>query len=651
MSIQIRNVAIFAHVDAGKTSITEQLLYLGNAIRKPGSVDEGNTQTDTLKIEKERGISVCSSHASFTWGNSKINLIDTPGHIDFSADIERVIPAIDGAVMVISAVESIQPQTIAIWNILKKKGIPTIFFVNKIDRNGSNPDKIIKDITSELQTRPIVLQKVFKTETPEADIKSIWKENVISEVIAEEIASNDEKLLDAFFEGAIDFHIFNQSLKRQIINGETFPLLYGSAKYTIGIQELADAINDYLPAPLGEASEKLNAVVFGISYDKKLGRLSHLRVINGGIKIRETIKTVNAEEKILAILRLKHGKPEEVSEAGPGELIAVAGLSSTQIGDSIGIESSNNHEALFQKPLITIQVKAVNEKDYSRLAEALSLLNEENPALSFEWLKEEGEFHIRVMGKIQVEILQQIIQERFEIPCCFENPTVIYKETPAKISEGYIRYWMPKPCWAILKFRIEPGERGSGIIYESLVGVNEIAKKYQNEIERSIETSLKQGIKGWEVCDIRISLIEGEDHEMHSRPGDFIIATPMAIMDGLAKCGTTLLEPVIKFRIKADEELLGSIVSDITQMRGSFENPKIENGIFILTGELPLATSMEYSIKLNSKSRGKAFYQFTFGGYKACEDKDGVIRPYRGISPLETAKWILKARGAITLNM
>ena len=215
-------------------------------------------------------------------------------------------------------------------------------------------------------------------------------------------------------------------------------------------------------------------------------------------------------------------------------------------------------------------------------------------------------------------------------------------------AEGFVRYWMPKPCWAILKFKIEPGERGSGVVYQSRIGVNDVLQKYQNEVERTIPIALQQGIKGWEVTDIIITLIEGEDHEMHSRPGDFVVATPMGIMDGLQNCGTTLLEPMIAFKISATEDLLGSITSDITQMRGNFDSPEMDNGRFTLSGILPLATSIDFPIKLSSRSGGKAKIATHFDSYRECADEQGAIRPFKGISPLDTAKYILKARKALS---
>jgi len=262
-------------------------------------------------------------------------------------------------------------------------------------------------------------------------------------------------------------------------------------------------------------------------------------------------------------------------------------------------------------------------------------------------LREDKELHVKIMGWIQIEVIEKILETRFGIKANFQDPTVIYKETPTKKGEGFVRYWMPKPCWAIMKFLIEPGERGSGVIYESKISVDDVHQKYQNEVERTIPSALKQGIKGWEVTDIKITLTEGEDHPVHSNPGDFVVATPMGIMNGLTNSGTTLLEPLISFKISAPESLLGAITSDITQMRGTFNSPEMENDKFILTGILPVATSLDFPVRLSSRSGGKAKIRTEFYGYQECADELGTVREYKGISPLDTAKWILKARKAL----
>ncbi|MBK7173748.1 MAG: TetM/TetW/TetO/TetS family tetracycline resistance ribosomal protection protein [Bacteroidales bacterium] len=647
----LRNIAILAHADAGKTSITEQMLLLGGVIKKAGNVDNGSAFTDFLPVEKERGISVRSAQVTFSWKGIQINLIDTPGHVDFSADVERTLRAVDGAILVISAVEGVQAHTEALYRALENAGIPVIIFINKIDRLGADIDRVLDEIRKELRVDPFVLQHCSDEGEAEVHISPLWSNAKTREDLLERLVATHEGLLNAYFEGTLPvFAELDQQLRQLVHSRHFIPLLFGSAKYEIGLEALLDAVISYLPPPTGSASNPFSALVYGIEHDRIMGKVALVRVLEGKISTREVLKNVRTAEdsKVIQVRKVLPGKHEEIGFVDAGNIAGLCGLSNVRIGDFLGSEPLQLPPAVrIQQPLFIVQVKAINEKDYPALAAALQELAEEDPSLEFEWLREEAELQLKMMGWIQMEVMEKILLDRFSIAARFENPTVIYKETPSSTAEGFVRYWMPKPCWAILKFLIEPGELGSGVNYSSAIGVNDVLQKYQNEVERTIPEALKQGIKGWEVTDIKITLIEGEDHEMHSRPGDFVIATPMGIMDGLVNTGTTLLEPMIRFRIQATEDLLGAITSDITRMRGSFESPEMDNGRFILHGLLPVSTSLDYPVKLSSRSGGKARISTHFHGYQECPDELGVIRPFRGISPLDTAKYILKARKAL----
>ncbi|MCX6267229.1 MAG: TetM/TetW/TetO/TetS family tetracycline resistance ribosomal protection protein [Bacteroidetes bacterium] len=647
----IRNIAIMAHADAGKTTITEQFLFLGGQVQRAGSVDQGTAQTDFLPVERERGISVRSAHTSLEWNETLVNLIDTPGHVDFSADVERILRIPDGVVLVISAVEGVQAHTETLWAALRERHIPVIFFLNKLDRVGADSENVIHSIERELKIRPLCLQKVEEEGENGVSITGLWSAGYMAEKIIEQIVSTDEDLLNNYLEGASHaFDVLDHRMTQLIQSCDVYPLLLGSAKLGLGIEELLNAVINYIPASLTDAESPLSALVYGIGHDKLMGKIAHVRLYHGRIKNRDVIfnSTRQIAEKVTQVRRIFPGRHVDIGMVEAGDIAGISGLSGAKVGDLLGFAHDDiPKEYKMRPPLLTVQIKAVQKKDYSALADALMELDSEDPSLDFEWLREEAEMHVKIMGWIQMEVLERILSDRFGIAARFENPTVIYKETPAKAGEGFVQYWMPKPCWAIMKFRIEPGERGSGVVYQSFISVNDVQQKYQNEVERSISGALKQGIKGWEVTDIRISLIEGEDHPMHSRAGDFAIATPMGIMNGLVNTGTTLLEPMIRFQINATEDLLGAISSDITRMRGSFSSPAIDNSRFILTGIVPLATSLDYPVKLSSRSGGKARVSMHFDGFRECLDELGVIRPFKGISPLDTAKYILKARRAI----
>ena len=651
MQENIRNIGILAHVDAGKTTITENFLYLSGQTKKLGSVDDGTTQTDFLAVERERGISVRSSNTTFEYNGVKINLIDTPGHVDFSADVERVLRVLDCAVLVISAVEGVQAHTETLWSALQNLRIPTIIFINKIDRAGADVELVIREVKKDLTDKLAVLYDVTNEAHNNAEIISVWSNERKSELVVEAIANVDETILEKYLdEQEISFTELDGSLINAVHQCKLFPVLLGSAKKGIGVKELLDAVINYMPGVNADESKPLSALVYGITHDKTMGQVAHVKVYNGSIKNRELVRnaTQEMEEKVVQVRKLISNNFEDIGEVKAGDIAGICGLQNVKVGDVLGEFSENlSDDISLRTPLLTVQVKPDNEKDYAALAEALQELAKEDPTLDFEWLREDKEMHIKIMGWIQIEVLEKVLENRFGINAKFDDPTVIYKETPSKKGEGFVRYWMPKPCWAIMKFLIEPGERGSGVVYQSKISVDDVHQKYQNEVERTIPNALKQGIKGWEVTDIKITLIEGEDHQVHSNPGDFIVATPMGIMDGLVNTGTTLLEPLISFKISATEDLLGAITSDITQMRGRFDSPVMENGKFILSGILPVATSLDFPVRLSSRSGGKAKISTNFYGYQECSDEVGQTREYKGISPLDTSKWILKARKAL----
>lgn len=647
----IRNIALFAHVDAGKTTITENLLFSGGNIRAKGSVDKGTSQTDFLDIEKEKGISVRSACVSFTKNNVFINLIDTPGHLDFSSETERVLPAVDGAVLIISAVEGIQSHTEKLWYLLKEAHIPTIFFINKIDRAGADVELVVDEINKILTRNTVVLQKTENEGNDNASVSNLFDENTKTDIeLIETISEQNEALLEKFLEDeSISFAELKKSLTQNIHECKLFPVLSGAAKNEVGMAELLDAIIDYLPAPKSENNE-LSGYIYKVEHDKTLGKICHVRLFSGKLKKREIVynATQETEEKIAQIKKVYTQKYVDIDEIEPGNIAAVTGLTKAKAGDIIGRDDFERKNQLIDEiSLLTVQVTAKNSADLPKLLSAFQQLSDEDPALNMQWLNDLRELHINIKGEIQLEILVEILKTRFGIEAEFNEPVVIYKETPAKSAEGFVKYWMPKPCWAIMRFKIEPGLRGSGVKYKSEVSFDKIKQRYQNQVAQTIPKALQQGIKGWEVTDLKITLIDGEDHEIHTHPHDFTIATPMGIMDGLQNCGTVLLEPILSFRITAPEEMLGTIASDLTKMRAEFGNPQFENGKVILKGKIPVATSMDYPIKLASVTGGKGKISTKFDSYRECALEHGKTTPFRGISPLDTAKYILHARNAL----
>lgn len=658
----IRNIGIVAHVDAGKTTLTEQLLYQSGSSRTLGSVDKGTTHTDSLEIEKQRGISVKASETDLYWKETAIYLIDTPGHIDFSAEVERSIGVLDGAVVVLSSVEGVQPQTEVYFNALKQLNTPTIFFINKLDRIGSSPYKILKDMKKLLSNKLIPMQLVSKVDNGFSvqnlfhqlnnvqNLKEITNDSykLILEDIINILCDNNEELLEQYLDDSLTIGTIREQIELQAKEGKIYPVFFGTAIKGEGVTELLDGIIDYLPGPIDLDDSELSALVYKISHHKTLGKTAHLKLFSGKIESRDEIFNVTKDrnEKITVIKKIINQKQTDIKSAVSGDLVMVSGLDCSTY-DILGSKKYIPKLPSIASTLLTLRIYSKKEEDYIPLVEALNTLQEEDPLLNMEWVKEKKEIHIQIMGKIQLEILESTLKERFNIEVIFGAPSVIYKETPVNSGYGEESYTMPKPCWAVVDFFIEPLPRGSGIIYESQVRTEKVKLKYQREIENNLERILQQGLYGWNVTDLKITFVEGEDHVLHSRSGDFAAATAMALMKGFAKIGTTLLEPMINFRITIPEDICGRVLNDIIQMRGSFESPTIHNDSATIEGTLPVATCLEYPVTLSMISSGKSVMSTKFAGYELCSIELGASRERIGVNPLDRSKFILYVRNAL----
>ncbi|MFP4660839.1 MAG: GTP-binding protein [Halanaerobiales bacterium] len=682
----IHNIGILAHVDAGKTTITEYMLYLAGVKHSIGRVDDGTASTDWLEVEKRRGISVRSASTSFTYKNSLINLIDTPGHVDFSGEIERSLRVLDGAVLVISAAEGIESQSEILWQALRTLDIPTIIFINKIDRRASNIEKINKQLRKTFSGNIIPLQMVRDENTkspqlidylntkennavpvdsnisnnilykPEANINSdgtdLKTEGLLKyqQMFYEFIAERDEDLMEKYInEEPITLSEMRKNFKKKIAASSVYPLIYGSAINGVGVEQLLDTIVKYLPAADVDREGHLAGLVYKLDHDPVIGKMAHLRLYSGTIKTRDTVYNQSRDvyEKVTQLKKAYVDKYEDIAALKSGDIGIVCGLKQTYIGDMLGDSDYVPADYRIANPLLKVEVKPEGESQISDLISALKELEEEDPLLNMEWLREKREVHIKIMGIIQLEILETILKERFNLQVSFGMPSVIYKETPLKKGEGFVRYTMPKPCWAVLHFQIEPGERGSGLVYKSEVRPDVLPIKYQKQVERTMPEALDQGLYGWEVTDLKVTLIDGEYHIEHTHAPDFMVATPMGIMDGLSNTGTSLLEPIYWFHISVPEDLGGRILGDLIEMRAEYENPFIKNGKFIVEGTIPAATSLDYSIKLSSISGGRGIIKTRFEGYRKCPVEEGATCPRKGINPLDRSKYILSVRNAL----
>jgi ribosomal protection tetracycline resistance protein len=618
-----------------------------------GSVDKGSAITDGLSMEKSRGISIKASSVNFTWENTVFQLVDTPGHIDFSAEVDRSLSILDGVILVVSAKEGIQAHTLNLWESLIERKLPVIVFFNKIDRAGVDVKQVFLDFEKDLGAKLFALNYPDLSDSDSPKLLSFTDcgnhlESVILDKSMENLAECDETFLEHYLEGNIsDLNQILENGKQKIETGLLYGALFGSAKLGLGIEELLNSISTMIPQPKNGFLTPV-AKVFKVTFHEKKGRLAYIKSYGTVLKSKDVIQSQQLDKdiKINQIFKPQLGDLVQVSELHSGEIGIIATSDNILSGDILGSENLTNPYSEISKAVLGVQVIANEDKDYQKLGEALEILNAEDPILDFKWFKEEKEFHLKILGPIQTEVLREDLVQRWAIEAEFRKPKVIYKETPSKSAEGYVRYWMPKPCWAIMTFLIEPAPLGSGISFTSNVRTSDISNKYINEVKRAIPWSLKQGIHGYEVTDLSITLIEGSEHTIHSNPGDFLLYTPMGILRGLENAGTDLLEPMYAFEIKANQDLLGAVSSDLNQMNAQIDSPVFEHNFFTIKGKVSVAVAMNYSIKFNATTSGKGRLKLTLDGYQKTTTTDDKIREYKGVSPLDEAQWILHMRGA-----
>lgn len=666
MSAVFHNIGILAHVDSGKTTLTEQLLFLTGAIRQAGSVDSGTTATDSLSVEKQRGISVRTATATAEWKGVIVNIIDTPGHIDFAGEVERAISALDYAVVIVSAVEGVRAHTENILKLLDSAKLPRIIFVNKIDRTGADSAQVVAQLKGISSQAHLVLSQV-DNEGLDNPTVGVVDEDEFCRRATEALADVNDEAADAFLmEENLPFNRATELVKSEISACRLTPVVMGSAKYSIGVRELADALVSFMPDSTRRATEDLCGIVFKIEHDKTLGKVSHIRLFGGEIANRDEVELIAPEEKLIVQtdaveLEAKPPVKEKVSQIKKfmgarstdtglvvgGDVAAVCGLTSAKTGQFIG-SMAVSESAKLVNPFLRVRVTPQDgdEQKIPALAAALNELSDEEPYIDAKWENGQKEITISTTGKIQLEVLGNLLKERYDIQAQFSPPTVIYKETPADKGYAKARYTMPKPCWAVVDFYFEPMPRGYGVSYHGRLPNNQCFYRYQSHIRTSFNSCLEQGLYGWEVTDFKCTLVGGEHHTIHTHPLDFFVCTPMAFMNGLAEIGSTVLEPLLKIRVTAPEELSGKVFSEIIKMGGEYDAPVIRSGIATLEAIVPVATSMNFPERLATLSSGKAVLSQSFYGYRECRDGLEHINPRRGVNPLDRSKWILWARGA-----
>ncbi len=652
MMNKMRNIGIFAHVDAGKTTLSEQLLMHAGAIRRVGSVDAGTAHTDDLPVEQRRGISVRATCVRLIWRGVQVNLIDTPGHVDFSAEVERSLWALDAAVVVVCAVEGVQPHTETLFEALREQCIPVLFFLNKTDREGADVPRVVGQIRRLL--------------TPDAVLMAD------DEAVTEHICTQDEALLERYLSGETIAPAFlTARLADMTRRSEAYPVFSGSALRDVGIEPLLDAMITLLPGP-DSAEDEINGakipkngakpplcgVVFAAAQDRMLGRGVWVRLYGGRLENRAPVTLPAGIDPLTGEERLVQRKVTQIrsvtgTDAGSltaGEIGVVYGLGDVGVGFVLGDASllpRRVEPGRLRTPLITVQVLPANPEEMQALRAACETLSAEDPLLQVRYSRALNELQLQVMGTVQLEILAELLETRFNMKVSFTKPAVIYKETVSKATFGFAAYTMPKPCWAILRFDIEPGERGSGVTFRSTVPVRDIMARYQHQVEQALPLALHQGRLGWQVTDVKITLSEGNHHLIHTHPLDFIVATPWAIQDGLQRGGSTLLEPILEVKFLLPLDCVGRVMSDVALMRGEVTATETDADRAMLTALVPVATSLDYASTLASATSGRGSMSVRLHGYRDCPLELGATARRRSVDPLDTSKYILAARSAL----
>lgn len=600
---RVLNVGLLAHVDAGKTTLSESILYQSGAIRNLGRVDHQDAFLDTDEMERERGITIFSKQAVLTWKDTEITLLDTPGHVDFSAEMERVLQVLDCAVLVISGADGVQGHTETLWKLLTRYGIPVFLFVNKMDQEGTDCGKLLAELKSRFSEGCIDFGRV---------------ETGAEEVI-EEIAVCDEQTMEEYLEKG---SVAAASIRRLVAERKIFPCYFGSALHLQGVEELMNGICTYqmqkeYPAAFG-------AKVYKIARDGQGNRLTYLKVTGGTLKVKDVIGENG--DKVNQIRVYSGEKYELLSEADAGKVCAVTGLAETYPGQGLGAEKDSELPIL--EPVLTYRIILPDDCNVHTMLRDLKLLEEEEPELHVVWIEKSQEIHVQLMGDVQIEILQRIIKERFGVLVEFGEGSIVYKETIAGPVEG-IGHFEPLRHYAEVHLLLEPLERGSGVQFDTDCSEDLLDRNWQRLILTHLEEKEHIGVlTGSAITDIKITLIAGRAHQKHTEGGDFRQATYRAVRQGLKRARSILLEPCYEFCLEIPMENVGRAMTDLQNMGADFEQPMIEDKMAGIKGRAPVSTMRGYQKEVISYTRGFGNLACSFGGYIECHNAEEVIAAY-----------------------
>ena len=617
-------IGILAHVDAGKTTLSEELLYLCGEIRKIGRVDHGDAFLDTYELEKERGITIFSKQALLKTENMEVTLLDTPGHVDFSAEMERTLQVLDYAILVINGMDGVQSHTMTLWRLLERYQIPTFLFVNKMDQQGTDHDALLNDLKQHLHENCVDFGRTQDTDYGMYELTPEQLEN---------IAVCEEDILETYLETGI---VEDRDIARLIVQRKIFPCYFGSALKEKGVKDFWNGAQKYTAEP--KRPTEFGAKVFKIARDEQGNRLTYMKITGGSLKVKTLLSSnLNGqslpgrkaeeaawEEKADQIRLYSGAKYELTSEAEAGTVCAVTGLTRTYPGEGLGIEQESELPIL--EPVLNYQIILPDDCDPHQMLQKLRQLEEEEPQLHILWDSQFSEIHAQLMGEVQIEILKKLIWDRFHVAVEFGAGSIVYKETVAEPVEG-VGHFEPLRHYAEVHLLIEPGEPGSGCQFFTACSEDVLARNWQRLILTHLEEKEHIGVlTGSPLTDVQITILTGRAHAKHTEGGDFRQATYRAVRQGLRKARNILLEPYYEFRLEVPAEMIGRAMADVQKMQGTFDAPEVEGETAILKGTAAVAQMRDYQKEVVSYTHGTGKLFCSLKGYAPCKNQDEVVQ-------------------------
>lgn len=668
---RFRNIGIIAHIDAGKTTTTERILFYTGKTHRLGSVDEGTTVTDWMEQERERGITIVSAAVSAVWRDHMINIIDTPGHIDFTAEVQRSLRVLDGGVVIFDAVQGVEPQSETVWRQADRYKVPRICFINKMDRVGASFERSIKMIRERLGANPVAVQIPIGSEEKFVGVVDLFHEQAIvwedhlgaktqkiamppemmdavasaREEMIEKIAETNDELTMKFLEGEdISIEELQAALRKAVISGEITPVFTGTSLRNKGVQPLLDAIVDYLPSPLDvphvkgidpnseetverppEDSAPLSALVFKIVTDPYVGRLAYLRVYSG--KITKGASAYNPvkekKERIGRLIRMYADRREDIEEVGAGDIAAILGLKFSFTGDTL-CDAANQivlENITFPEPVIAVAIEPKTTADQDKMSEALHKLADEDPTFQVRIDQDTGQTIISGMGELHLEVLVDRMLREFKVQARVGRPQVAYRESISRpvdeVSHRYVKQTGGRGHYGHVVFAMAPGEPGSGITFENEIVGGAIPREFINPVERGVRESADAGVlAGYPVTDVQVRLIDGSYHEVDSNEMAFKIAASMAFREGVQRGGPVLQEPIMSVEVNVPDDFLGEVIGQLNSRRGEILGMEIRPGnTQAVRAMVPMAEMFGYATDLRSATQGRGVFTMEFDHY------------------------------------